>query len=95
MDKQKAYQEKIEAQLREWKADIDKLMARADKAKAEGKIEFHKRAEILNATYQVTLKKVQALKESGEDKWEEFKAIIETAWNEVKDMLNIGDSKPR
>lgn len=70
-------------------------MARADKAKAEGKIEFYKRAEILNATYQVTLKKAHTLKESGEDKWEEFKVIIETAWKEVKDMLNIGDSKPR
>ena len=37
-DKRKAYEEKLDAQLEEWKAQIALLKARADKAKAEAKI---------------------------------------------------------
>jgi hypothetical protein len=96
MGKKEAYQEKVQAQLREWKADIEKLMARADKAKAEGKIEFYKRAETLNAKYQAALKSSQEMKEAGEDKWEEFKAGVEAALEEVKDALKKnGASKPQ
>jgi hypothetical protein len=40
MDTKEAYQEKFDAQLREWSAKIDELKAKADKAKAEAKIEY-------------------------------------------------------
>lgn len=93
--KEEAYQEKAEAQLREWKADIEKLMAQADKARAEGKIEFYKRVEILDAKYQAALRRLQELKEAGEEKWEESKARVEAALSEVKDVLNGSNSKPR
>ncbi len=96
MGKKEAYQEKVQAQLREWKADIEKLMARADKAKAEGKIEFYERAERLNAKYQTALKRSQEMKEAGEDKWEAFKTGVEVALGEVKEALkNNGASKPQ
>ncbi len=96
MGKKEAYQEKVQAQLREWKADIEKLMARADKAKAEGKIEFYERAEGLNAKYQAALKRSQEMKEAGEDKWEEFKTGVEAALHEVKEALKKnGASKPQ
>lgn len=44
-DKRKAYEEKCDAQLQEWNAQIDLLKARADKAKAEAKIEYYKTIE--------------------------------------------------
>ena len=40
MNTKEAYQEKFDAQLRGWSAKIDELMAKADKAKAEAKIEY-------------------------------------------------------
>jgi len=96
MSKKEAYQEKAEAQLREWKADIQKRMAQADKAKAEGKIEFYKRTEVLNAKYQAALKRLQELKEAGADNWEEFKTGVEAALREVKEALKKnGTSKPQ
>lgn len=94
MSKKDAYQEKAAAQLRVWKADIEKLMAQADKAKAEGKIEFYKRAEALSAKYQTAKKKLQELKGAGDEKWEEIKAGVEVALSEVKDGLNKSNSKP-
>lgn len=94
MGQQEAYQEKAEARLREWKADIDKLMARADQAKAQGKIEYYKRAETFNAKYQAALRKSEELKGAANYKWVEFKAVVEAAATELKDALNNGLGKP-
>jgi hypothetical protein len=38
-DKRKAYEDRLDAQLKEWSAEIALLNAKADKAKAEAKIE--------------------------------------------------------
>ena len=46
-DKRKAYEEKFDAQLKEWNAQIALLKARADKGKAEVKIEYYKTIEAL------------------------------------------------
>ena len=50
MDTKEAYQEKFDAQLRGWSAKIDELMAKADKAKAEAKIEYCEQSENLKLT---------------------------------------------
>jgi hypothetical protein len=46
-DKRKAYEEKLDAQLEAWNAQIALLRARADKAKAEAKSEYYKTIETL------------------------------------------------
>ena len=46
-DKRKAYEEKIDAQLEEWNAQIALLKAKAEKGKAEAKIEYFKTIEAL------------------------------------------------
>ena len=94
MSKQEAYREKAEAQLREWKADIEKLMAKADQAKAEGKIEFYKRAESFNAKYEAARKKSEELKGAADDRWADLKALVEVSTAELKEALNNGMSKP-
>lgn len=94
MSKQEAYREKAEAQLREWKADIEKLMAKADQAKAEGKIEFYKRAESFNAKYEAARQKSEELKGEADDRWADFKALVEASAAELKAALSNGMSKP-
>jgi len=90
---QEAYREKAEAQLREWKADIEKLMARADQAKAEGKIEFYKRAETFNAKYEAARKRSEDLKGEADERWAEFKTLVDVALAELREALNNGMSK--
>lgn len=94
MSKEEAYREKAEAQLREWKADIEKLMARADRAKAEGKIEFYKRAENFQAKYEAARKRSEELKGEADDRWADLKALVEVSTTELKEALNNGMSKP-
>ena len=44
-DKRKAYEEKFDAQLKEWSARIELLKAKADNARADAKIEYIKTIE--------------------------------------------------
>ena len=46
-DKRKAYEEKLDAQLEEWNAQIALLKAKAAKARAEAKIDYNKTIEAL------------------------------------------------
>lgn len=46
-DKRKAYEEKIEAQLKEWNEQISLFRARADKARAEARVEYFRIIEAL------------------------------------------------
>ena len=47
IEKRKAYQEKLEAQLEEWNAQIVLFMAKAENDRAEGKSEYDKILEVL------------------------------------------------
>lgn len=45
MSKKKAYQQKIEAQLEEWKAEIDTMKAKAKKAGVDVQSWYYKQLE--------------------------------------------------
>jgi predicted ATP-binding protein involved in virulence len=66
-DKRKAYEEKLDAQLEEWNAQIALLKARADKAKAEAKIEYYKTIEALQHKQDEARTKLHELKTAGDE----------------------------
>ena len=92
-DKRRAYEEKLEAQMREWNAQIDLLKARADTAKAEAKVEYYARIEALQQKRDKARAKLQELKAAGDEAWEELKAGAEKAWAEVKSAIHDATSK--
>ena len=83
-EKRKAYEEKFDAQLDEWKAQIALLKARADKAKAEAKIEYYETIETLQHRQDEAGTKLHELKTAGDEVWEDLKTGAEKAWAEVK-----------
>ena len=83
-DKRKAYEEKFDAQLKEWSAEIALLNARADKAKAETKIEYYKMIETLQGKQDSARLTLQQLRTAGDDEWEDLKTGAENVWTEVK-----------
>jgi hypothetical protein len=78
-EKRKAYEEKLDAQLDEWKAQIALLKAKADKAKAEAKIEFYKTIEALQRKQDEARAKLHELKTASDEEWEEHKTNTEKA----------------
>lgn len=83
-DKRKAYEEKLDAQLREWSAQTALLKAKADMAKADVKIDYYKTIEALQHKQDQARTKLQKLKTAGDEAWEDVKAGTEKAWAEVK-----------
>jgi predicted ATP-binding protein involved in virulence len=92
-DKRKAYEEKLEAQLKEWGAQLALLKAKADNAKADAKIEYYKTIEALQSKQNEAKKKLQELKTAGDEAWESIKAGVEKAWAEVKTAYHDASSR--
>ena len=92
-EKRKAYEEKLDAQLNEWNAQIALLKARADKAKAEAKIEYYKTIDTLQHRQDEARTKLRELKAAGDEAWEDIKTGAEKAWDEVKSAFQDAISK--
>jgi len=92
-EKRKAYEEKLDAQLEEWNAQIALLKARADKGKADAKIEYYKTIEALQHRKDEAGTKLHELKTAGDEAWEDLKTGAEKAWAEVKTAFNEAISK--
>lgn len=83
-NRRKVYEEKIDAQIKEWNAQIDLLKAKADKAKAEAKIDFYKTIDALQHKQEEARTKLKELKTAGDEAWEDVKNGVEKAWAEIR-----------
>ena len=79
-----AYQEKIEAQLKEFAAKIDILAAKAEKARAEAKVKYYEQIEGLRAKQESVRQKLQRLKEPGAEAWRDLKKGIDSALADLR-----------
>jgi multidrug resistance efflux pump len=92
-NKRKAYEEKFDAQVKEWSAELALLNAKADKAKAEAKIEYYKTIETLQGKQAAARTKLQELRAAGDDAWEDLKTGAENVWTEVKTAFQSATSR--
>ena len=92
-DKRKAYEEKFDAQLKEWSAQIALLKAKADTARAEAKIEYYKVIETLQGKQDAARTKLQELRTASDDAWEDLKTGAEKAWADVKTAFQNSASR--
>ncbi len=93
MDKRKAYEEKLTAQLEEWSAQVALLKARANKASAEARIEYNEVIEALQQKHDEAGKKLKALQVASDEAWEGLKTGAENAWTEIKTAFHNAASK--
>jgi len=84
METMAAHVGKMETRLKEWGAQLDELVAKGHEASAEAKIDYRKRIDDLKAKHQAAQAKLEELKTAGSEKWETFKAGVESAWNELE-----------
>lgn len=83
----------MEAQLKEWDAKIDQLKAKAQQAKADTKIEYQEELEALRAKKESMGQKLQELKSSGDEAWQDIRAGVEKAASELKSAFEGVSSK--
>ena len=74
---------KIEKRLRHLGTKLDKLVAAADQVGAEVKDDFRKQIDHIKERRAEVESKLSAFKGAGGQKWDNFKAGIELAWQEL------------
>lgn len=84
MGLKEAYQEKIEAQIKEWTAKLQEYKAKADQANADAKIQMYHQIDRLRAQKDAAQQKLNAIKAASGDSWEALKAGSERALEEMK-----------
>lgn len=87
-DLRKAYEKKLEAQLKEWSAQFALLQAKADNARADVGIDYHAVMLVLKQKQQEAVAKLQELRSSGDDAWGDLKAGADKAWSEISSAFH-------
>ena len=83
MSMKEAYEKKLQAQLDEWSAEIDRLKAKADKAEADAQLDYYKKIEELRVLQEQARDKLVELEAATDEAWEDLKAGIESAWDSL------------
>ncbi|TNF39182.1 MAG: coiled coil domain-containing protein [Bacteroidetes bacterium] len=78
------YQQKIQDQLDEWRADIDRLRERAKSATAETKLKYQENIDRLELKMEEGKSKLKELKESGSEAWDAVKDGADSIWDTMK-----------
>jgi alpha-beta hydrolase superfamily lysophospholipase len=84
MGQKEAYQEKIEAQIKEWSAKLQELKAKAEKATADKKIELNKAIDDMRARKEAAQVKLEEIKGASAETWEKLKVAMDKAMEDVK-----------
>ena len=84
METVEAHVGKMEAELKSWGAKLDALVAKADAAGTEAKIDYRNRLEDVTARYKAAQSQLHKLQAAGSGKWDTFKTDVESAWSDLE-----------
>lgn len=87
MKDRKAYLDKMEAQLKAWKADLDKLAARTEKASADARVSMSRALTTLEQKYEAVRTQLSEMTNAGEDAFGALKGKFESARMDFEQAL--------
>jgi len=78
---------KIETRLRQLGTKLDKLVAKADEAGAEVKVEYRTQIDNIKSKHTAVQTKLTEYRAAGGQKWDNFKSGVETAWHDLENAF--------
>lgn len=93
MEIRDAYKQKMEAQLKEWGAQINLLEAKAENAGADMKVMRAKQLHELRAKQRAASEKMQELGKASGEAWEQVKETADKIWADLKSGIADAHSK--
>ena len=87
MGLKEAYLSKREAELKEWDAEIMKLQAKAEQAKAQVQIVYYEQIEALRVQQTTVRDQLAEMRQATGEAWESVKVGFDSAWTELKSGL--------
>lgn len=91
LEDRKIFESKLEAQLAQWKAEIDVLKAKAKRTEVDAMVNYDKVIENLQHKHAEAGTRLQQLKTASDEAWESLKTSTEKAWEEIKGLFQGSD----
>ncbi|HKL54932.1 MAG: sll1863 family stress response protein [Roseovarius sp.] len=88
MDEKEAYQQKLNARLDEWKAEIEKMQAKAKSAEADAQLQYQEYIEDLKKRRANLEKELEELRDTQTAAWNDLKAGADKAWNAMSEAMD-------
>ena len=90
MNDRELYQQKRQAQLDEWRAEVARLKAKASMASADEQLKMNKRLRALEQGIDERKSELSQLASASGDAWESLKGGMDSAWDSLKSA--VGDA---
>ncbi|MHB1564820.1 MAG: sll1863 family stress response protein [Leptospirillum sp.] len=88
MDSKEAYKQKLNAQMKEWSAQINLLNAKIENKGADMRIKYAKELDAVKAKQEEVLQKIKELDEATGENWEKVKNTADQILDDLKTGLN-------
>lgn len=92
-DTKSTFEEKMNAEMRMAHAELEKMRAKADYAKADAREGVDRRLATLEKRYNAFVEQLEELGKAGEESSDELKSGIRNAWSEFKASLDKASSE--
>lgn len=77
----------------EWKADVDKLKAKASGVSADTQLELNKQVEALEGKIGKGQTKLGEIADASDEAWESIKQGVESSWASMKSAFSNAEAK--
>ncbi len=81
------YEKNMQAQLDEWKTRLAAFKEKAEQEETNLQLEYYTLIEEVKLELEAAHKKLQRLKQAGDETWEEFKDDVEITWNSLHELI--------
>lgn len=93
METKDAYRQKLDAQLKEWSAQISLLAAKAENASADVKLKYALELDEIKAKQREVVQKMKELELSSGEAWEKLKVTADKVLDDLKTGISQAMSK--
>ena len=93
MDDRKRYIDQLDAQVQQWRAELERLEAEANKAQADARVEYEQRIRQLSGKPAEAESKVNHMREAQSDAWQSLKDGMEQAVDDLKTAFSQARDK--
>lgn len=87
------YEKKLESQLDEWGAQIDKIKAESENVKADARVEYYEKIDDLRKMQITANRKLTELARASDGAWDDLKAGVESAWDSLGSAVKSATSR--
>lgn len=81
------YEKKMQARFDEWKAKLDAFKEKADQEEINLQLEYYTLIDEIKLEMETAHKKLQQLKQAGDESWEGFKTELEATWDSMDELI--------